>query len=145
MAKLLIAALTFLAVYCFAITSKYFSPNRDDAKLKEVQQLAAEVPVFPEFKQVSSSSGSKDAIAGVDMRYRSRAGHDKVMNYYKQVLAEHGWLLEKEQRRNVLLSDQIIYDVTFRKSGVELLINYWDTKPEDEWHTYDFNYIWEKQ
>lgn len=143
--KLLILVLTLLAVYCLATASKYFSPNRGDAKLKEIQQLVAGIPVYPEFTKVTTNSGSKGTIATVGIRYRSRAEHDKVMVFYKQVLVERGWLLEKDESHKVLLSDQYMYTVTFRKNDVELVIDYWITKPGEEWHTYELNYIWDQQ
>ncbi len=62
---IVIAAVSVLAHYC-----KQNSPNRDDAKLKEVEQMYAALPIYPGFQEVAHNWFSKDILASVSKSYK---------------------------------------------------------------------------
>jgi len=81
-----------------AISCKRFSPNRDDVKLKEVQQLASALPVYPGFEDTGGGSTySQSMSASVHKSYRSSARFNDVKTFYVTQLAQAGWQLTKDR------------------------------------------------
>jgi hypothetical protein len=79
-----------------AISCKRLSPNRDDVKLKEVQQLASALPLYPGFEDTGGGSTySKSMSASVHKTYRSSARFDDVKTFYATQLTQTGWQLTK--------------------------------------------------
>jgi len=81
-----------------AISCKRLSPNRDDVKLKEVQQLASALPIYPGFEETGGGSTySKSMSASVHKSYRSSARFDDVKTFYTTQLTQSGWQLTKDR------------------------------------------------
>lgn len=116
---------------------KYLSLNHNDEKLKEIQQLVKDTPVFPDFKEVDTHSISKDDRAGVYKYYHSNASYDEVKDFYLKTLGVRGWEPGSEETRmsgNKLLS--------FRKGEFLITIEYTDDNEFQNWHDYSISYDW---
>jgi hypothetical protein len=75
---------------------KQFSPNKNDVKLKEVEKLAANLPVHERFHETWNGSVSKSMLASVGKHYKSDARYEDVKNFYVTKLIPEGWQLTKE-------------------------------------------------
>ena len=141
--KVLPAAAFVLLFLTFAQWVKQASPNRDDTKLKELQQLASEVPVPPGFSAVSVHSSSRGMDAGVYKTYRSAADYDEVKRFYSDALPARGWLPSKEKSHESLLVDTDGKDLEFQKGDMRIHIEYTGgTASSGSWN-YSVNYLWD--
>lgn len=80
-----------IALYFFNLRQR--SPNRDGAKLNEVQQLSYEAPVYPDFTEVGSNLKSSYTVVDLTKHYRSSANFDDVKKFYQSSLQRDGWTL----------------------------------------------------
>lgn len=78
-----------IGIYFFGLRQR--SPNRDGAKLKEVQELSYTTPVYPDFAQVDSNLKSGYSVVDLTKYYRSSANFDDVKKFYQSSLQPDGW------------------------------------------------------
>jgi|SRR5882724_11078130 len=124
-------------VTLFLLTEcKHYSPNRDDAKFKEVERLYKGVPIYPGFQEVGASSLSKSMLASVNKYYKSDARYDDVKNFYSTKLIPAGWLLTKERNLKDWSRDYGGRQLTFGKGQYSVVIEYRGDKAIDP----DWNY-----
>jgi hypothetical protein len=69
----LIAITLILAVVGLAYLWKNASPSKDDAKLKELREIVADLQVFPDFIEDATDETSRATDAGVYKYYCSAA------------------------------------------------------------------------
>lgn len=68
-------------------------------KLEELRQLAAETPVYPDFKELFSFSGGKSAFGYYTVYYDVPAyspGLEAIKKFYLDALVAKGWSLSEE-------------------------------------------------
>lgn len=85
-----------IIVLCFALPLAGCIMSTQ-AKLQELQHLAAEMPKFPDFEQVNYSDISKSGMTVVAYFYRSSASYDEVKSFYTNALLSRGWSPVQEE------------------------------------------------
>src|SRR2546423_5800743 len=74
------------------------SGGEDATHLSDLQQIAAETPVYPDFAEVQPPRHSgKRENAGLTYFYRSLARYEDVKAYYMRLLLPKGWSNPSEQ------------------------------------------------
>ena len=116
---MLIIMLGFAARMC-----KEHSPNRGDAKLKDVETLFAAVPIYPGSREIRTSWSSKDRVAGLGKVYKSDASYEELRHYYVDVLAQVGWHLEHERHVTSWWQDLGGRELRFRQDDYYTSIEY---------------------
>lgn len=103
--KILPIVIFFAGAMVLAHYIKQNSPNRDDAKLKELEEIVASVPPFPQLGNgVTPNVSSGADIAGLTFYYHSVAKYEEVRNYYVEQFLQRGWVLAKETPRTLKFS-----------------------------------------
>ena len=138
----LVTILVFLLIVQYA---KQHSPNRDDLKLKELQQLAAETKVFPGFLEIASSSSSRAIDAGVYKSYRSSADFERVREFYRDTLNQNGWRLSQEKVRQSPSGDYDGSELVFQKKDLQIVIEYTGNDLSSAQWNYSVNFVWRSQ
>jgi hypothetical protein len=129
----LIFILAFLIIVQYA---KQHSPNRNDAKLKELEQLAIETKVYPDFIEVASSTSSRSVDAGVYKSYRSSADFEAVKEFYLNALGHDGWNLSEEKAQSELL---------FKKGAFWIVVEHTEASASAPHWNYSVNFVWRSQ
>lgn len=78
-----------IGLYIFSLRQR--SPNRDGAKLNEVQELCYKTPVYPDFIEVDANLKSGYTVVDLTKYYRSSANFDDVKKFYQSSLERDGW------------------------------------------------------
>ncbi len=134
----IMAGLLALLVISFA-GCKEFSPNKGDAKLKEVETIAASLPVHPSFQQTWSGSTSKSMLASAGRHYKSTARYEEVKNFYMSHLQGAGWMLKEERE---LKSVEGARQLTFSKDEYSFVLEYSGEKAVDPDWNYAIDVTW---
>ena len=133
--------LLFGLVYAAAYVTKFFLPNRNDARLKETERVLSEVPIYPDSELVNTSGASKDRIAGVGRSYKSTTSYDALKQYYVERLQALGWQYQGEE---------ILFDwgrdlggrrLSFRRGEFDLNIQYAGERADYGWN-YSIDVNW---
>ena len=104
--KFLIVALVFFSLfYLLNYFIKQNSPNRDDAKLKEVQDISTEIKDFPKSAVIDEHTLSRSFDACVQKYFVSKANLDEVGKYYENELIEDGWIRKNQDSLIFLKED----------------------------------------
>ena len=140
--KIFPAAVFLVLFLLFVHWSKESSPNRADTKLKELQQLAAEVRVPSSFREVATHSSSRGMDAGVYKSYHSLASFEEVKKFYSDQLIARGWVLAAEENHESRLIDTDGKDVEFQKGDMIISIEYAGSKVDDRSWNYSVSYVW---
>ena len=126
-------ALVFLLLFAlFVYVAKEVSPNRGDAKLKELQGLSSETPTYPSFQIVNKTYSSRYLDAGVYEYYRSTAKYDDVKEFYSGTLSQRGWSLDAEDEGK---------KITFRKGELRIVIEFAGDDTDHSWN-YAVDFLW---
>lgn len=136
--------LGIMVVYSFAYFCKQNSPNKDDAKLKEVERLYARLPIYPDFQEVegTSSSFSKDLLASIGKSYKSKASYDDVKAFYVEKLRALGWQSWEERNLTSWGRDLGERELTFRNGQYSVIIEYSGDKASNPDWNYGINVSW---
>jgi hypothetical protein len=119
------------------ISCKQFSPNKNDAKLQEVERLSADLPKYPGFQALSGGNTfSKPMLASIHKHYKSDAGYDDVKAFYSTKLMPAGWKLKEERNLKDWWRDYGGRELTFEKGEYSVVIEYRGDKAIDP----DWNY-----
>jgi hypothetical protein len=117
--------------------------NPDDEKrLQLLHQIAAETPLYPEFKHVRTSAGAKSTSAVVSVWYQVPAfstTFELVKNFYVQELPAKGWSSPQEASFNRILGGEA-RELSFHKGEYKLSI-FWDDASPNE---YSISFSWWK-
>lgn len=140
--KVLPAALFLVLFLSFVHWSKESSPNRGDAKLKELQQLASEMSVPSSFREVATHSSSRAMDAGVHKSYHSSASFEEVKKFYSDQLIARGWVLIAEQNHESILIDTDGKDLKFQKADIIISIEHAGSRASDRSWNYSVSYVW---
>jgi hypothetical protein len=123
----------------FIYVAKDMSPNRGDLKLKELQQLSANIPVFPQFTKVGTHYSSRFLDAGVYNYYISTAKYEEVERFYLQILAQEGWVKSNEESAQ-LYTEAKAKKLIFKKGDYRFVIEY-AGESTTSWN-YALNFLW---
>ncbi len=132
----------FAAFLLFAHWAKQNSANRDDAKLKELEQIAVSVPRFPQFRDIASDTSSASDDAGVYKYYSSAASYDEVKSFYFAELTQKGWSIVNEEPLYDWFRDYGGRSLEFRKQEFLIAIEYTGKKPDAESWNYAVSFVW---
>jgi len=138
---LLFAPLLFMMAYASAYVLKVFSPNRNDAKLKETERLFDAIPIYPGSELVDTSGTSKDRTAGVGRGYKSNVSYDALKQYYMEKLQGLSWHYEGERELFDWGRHRGGRQLSFRQGEFELKIEYAGVGANFGWD-YAINVIW---
>jgi hypothetical protein len=136
---LLIAA-AFLSLA--AVACKRYSPNRDDAKLKEVLHLWESIPIYPGCSQVDQHHYSKDYFATVSKGYKCDVTYDQVKGFYLLGLEGAGWTLVRERELGWWFGEERHRELTFRNGEYWVILEYAGEKANAGW-AYGVTVKWE--
>ena len=126
----LIGSVSILFKYC-----KDHSQNKDDAKLREVDAIFAQLPIYPDFQEVAHNADSKDASVRSGKSFRSAGKYDDVRSFYSGKLSTSGWQLAKERNMTDWFRDFGGRQLTFRKGQYSIVIEYrGDKEPNPDWN-----------
>jgi hypothetical protein len=127
---ILIVAVSILGKYC-----KDHSPNKDDAKLKEVEAIYAQLQIYPDFQEVAHNAYSKDALALTGKSYKSAAKYADVRSFYSDRLSASGWQLTNERNLKDWWRDFGGRQLKFQKGPYSIVIEYrGDKEPNPDWN-----------
>ena len=104
----------------------------DERRLALLRRMAAETPVYPDFKQVSVSEGAKSTGAFLIIMYSSSAGFDDVKHFYGRALTLKGWEVPGGNEFG-FGADELI----FRKGEYKIAVRYRDGE-------YSVSHLWER-
>jgi hypothetical protein len=118
------------------------SPNRNDAKLKELRQLAAETAVFPGFKELATYDSSRATDAGVYKHYYSPSSFQEVVQFYSSELSRSGWMISGEKSwRSGFGFGTSNKKLIFEKGDIIITVQYTGNNPTDTWN-YAISFLW---
>ena len=110
----ILPALAFVAVFLLIVDyAKQNSPNRDDAQLKELEQIASSVPTFSDFRSVGMQTSSRAMDAGIYKYYRSSASYTEIKDFYTAELSQRGWFLVEDSRSLEFRKDDYLIAVEY--------------------------------
>jgi hypothetical protein len=93
--------------------------------LSELQQIAAETPVYPDFAEVQPSRHSgKRENAGLTYFYRSPARYEDVKAYYIRLLLPKGWSNPREEEVPKWFVKDGSKALTFRRGEYSIEVEY---------------------
>jgi hypothetical protein len=114
---------------CFALSGCIMSTQ---AKLQELQQLAASTPKFPDFEQVNYSDISKSDKTVVAYFYRSAASYDEVKSFYTNALLSQGWSSVQEEPLAKWSKEHSSQRLSFKKGKYTIQLEY-DADKSSKW------------
>jgi len=141
----IIVILVFLLLVLMPDWSKRLSPNRDDAKLKELQELAFSTPTYPEFYKVAETSGSRNINAGISKKYQSSASYDDVKKFYSDILITKGWIISEERDLKSFLVRHEWKELIFKKKDLSISIEYKGRDLSNQQYNYSVSYSWNRK
>ena len=121
----------------------------DDAESREqlaaLHKLAADTPIFVDFKEVRSYDSNKPNHARFSKCYNSSANYNEVKSFYSETLTARGWSLPEETTVYGSFGfeeKKDSRDLIFRKAKYSIAIAY---GPKDSSGcNYAISYIWEE-
>jgi len=116
-------------------------PNSDGSKLRELEKIQTEIPVFPLLIETKTDTVSKGRIAVLSKIYKCDAPYDDVKKYYIDQLSERGWQYVGEREIRDWGTDLGGSTFSFRNGEYRLSITYagsnanygWDYAIETVW------------
>jgi hypothetical protein len=138
--------LLFIAGFLLLVHyAKEWSPNQNDAKLKELETLAGDTQVFPDFTEIASSTSSRAMDAGVYKSYRSAANFADVRRFYVAALQQKGWILSKGGGSEFGSGDDEESEFEFKKGEFRIVVEYAGRNISPvEWN-YSVNFVWHNE
>jgi hypothetical protein len=127
-----------LLVACSASDSHL--SNHEPERLRQVRQIASEMPIPPSFHKVGSNEGAKDINAIVTDYYQSSASYEEVRQFYTAALAQKGWQLSGEESLRDWFRDKGGKKLIFRKEAFTIAVQY----DPDASANYAVSYVWKE-
>jgi hypothetical protein len=141
--KLSIQVAFISAVLLLIYFGKQSSPNRDDEKLKELRQLAAEIFVFPGFRETATYESSRATDAGVYKHYSSLASYQEVVQFYSTMLSQRGWAISGERTLRTWFGiSSNNKTLTFEKGDNIISIQCICANSTDKASQYSISFVW---
>ena len=142
--RIVIGIILVASVSLWAKYAKDRSPNKDDAKLNEIQSIYSQLPIYPDFQEVAHSGDSKDVSARAGKSYKSAAKYSDVRSFYSDKLTPTGWQITKERNLKDWWRDFGGRQLTFQKGQYSIVIEYrGDKEPSPDWN-YAIDVEWHK-
>jgi len=142
--KIIIGIILIASVSLWAKYAKNHSPNKDDAKLKELESIYSQLPIYPDFQEVTHSGDSKDVSARAGKSYRSSAKYSDIRSFYSDRLTRSGWQLSRERNLKDWWRDFSGRQLTFQNGEYSIVIEYrGDKEPDPDWN-YAIDVEWHK-
>lgn len=140
-----VTRLFLLAIFGFAFSFFYLGcgPNADGAKLRELEKLENELPIFPSMVETSSHKTSKGGLAVMSRSYSSDAPYEHVKKFYIEELTRQGWIYAGERVIKDWGRDLGGSMLTFRNSEYRLSITYSGEHADYGWD-YTVAVVWEE-
>src|SRR5215510_5260339 len=128
------------AVVGLAYLWKNASPNKNDAKLKELREIVADRQVFPDFIEDATDETSRAADAGIYKYYCSTATYEEVKDFYSSKLNSRGWRLVTESEVQRWFRDVGWKDLVFKNGEFAIAIDY--SGSLNRKCKYSISYVW---
>ena len=135
--ELIIFAVCGLLLLLYVCNLRRTSPNLDEVKLREVQELSRKLPVFPGFTEVGSNTKSGSTVVDLTKHYYSKAGFADVKAFYGQALERDGWTVVREDS-----GDDESREISFKKG--QFSISIFHTKNSSVYN-YAIDFVWNNQ
>lgn len=119
--------------------------NRDEAKLREIEQLWTRVPVYPGMVEVRGSSVSSPNEAQVSKDYQSGAFFDEVKRFYEEPLAQAGWQMVADREVKDRGRNKGERRLEFRRGEYQLDIKYAGERSADSGWNYSIVVDWHER
>ncbi|HEX5734531.1 MAG TPA: hypothetical protein VF131_16980 [Blastocatellia bacterium] len=132
--RLIVATLMIVGVLAAEHITKQNSPNKDDTKLKEVEHLFTNIPVYPGAQEVHASWSSKERLAGVIKTYKTEAGFNELKQYYTETLPRLGWHFDGEKEIKDWWRDLGGRELIFQAGEYYVHIQYAGDKADYAWN-----------
>lgn len=92
--------------------------------MKELERLAAEIPNFPEAREIESHRVAKTDSANLSKAFVSKASYDEIKRFYFAELTRRGWKFEGERSLSTWGVDYGTKQIKFDKGEYEIAIQY---------------------
>lgn len=122
--KLLIGCIIIIIPVTWIYVEKKLSPNANDAKLREVTDTWAIIPVYPGWVERSNHTTSKASVASLSKGYTSDAPYDDVKKFYISELRQRAWEYEGESHFKDWGKDYGGRSIAFRRGEYRISIFY---------------------
>jgi hypothetical protein len=140
--KLVLQAAFLLIFLSFIYWGKQASPNRDDAKLEELQQLSLEIHVFPGFRERSVDYSSRATDASVYKSYFCSSSFKEVEEFYTFELSQKGWIRSHETNWRSWFIFEHNKELTFQKDEFIIAVAYTDRGQTSNEANYSVSFVW---
>ncbi len=117
-------------------------PNRDNSKLREIEQVWQTVPIYPGLVEVDQSSLSSGSEALVSKQYRSDASFGEVRRFYVEQLGGQGWRLVDDREVKDRGRNRGERQVEFRRGEFYLDVRYAGARRVELGWTYAIDVKW---
>jgi hypothetical protein len=142
-AKALIGLVVVALIPAWIYVEKRLSPNANDAKLREVEELFDSIPTWPRSIELDVHRDSKAGLAGFSESYKFDGGFDEVGQYYKETLMQRGWAYRGEHHVKDWWRDLGGRELLFQKGEYEFTVFYYG-EHSDSKSIYSLSCGWEK-
>lgn len=122
--NLVIGCIIMLIPLTWIYVEKKFSPNANDAKLREVADTWATVPVYPGWVERSNHTTSKASVASLSKYFASDAPYNDVKTFYVRELLQNGWEYEGESHFKDWGTDYGGRSIAFRRGEYHISVSY---------------------
>jgi len=136
----LIAITLILAVVGLAYLWKNASPNKDEAKLKELREIVVDLQVFPDFIEDATDETSGATDAGIYKYYCSAATYEEIKDSYSIKLYSRGWRLLTESELQRWFRDVGWKNLVFKNGEFAIAIDY--SGSLNRKCKYSISYVW---
>jgi hypothetical protein len=108
--------------------------------LKELQLMAAKMPLLPSFQERRRSENSKHGLATIIITYYSPASYEEVKDFYSKTVSAKGFGPPVEESRTPLFgSDQVKKTLVFGGGEFQIRIS------EEDSSEFSFIYHWDSK
>lgn len=108
-------------------------PSRSEhaTKWSALEEIYAEVPIYPDFQAPARNTFSKDLLASLGKSYNSGTSYPEVRAFYVEKLTAMGWRLTQETNDKYWWRRPAELRLAFRKDNYTVVIKYRGDKTKD--------------
>lgn len=128
--------ISVLIIILFLFNCNDFN-SRKEERLKKLQQINSEVPVYNDFEQIDSSRIIKNDSAVISYFYKSAASYEEVEKFYSAKLIEKDWIFLKEEAFGSTGRKRLM----FNKGEYQIAVEY--GKPSNSNFDYALSLTWQ--
>ena len=107
-----------------------------------LRQLASSLPLYSDFRQVTSFDNYKTGQAIIIHGYSSQAAWDDVIRFYSQTLLAKGWSIASDEERYAMFPKEDRSEVVFRNGEYQIGIKL--ARENDRGYKFMITYYWER-